>query len=186
MRQGLGRKLTYLDLPEEPTDGKRYEIIRGRVYVTPSPRRAHQIISVRLERALADYFEPRGMMMLHAPIDVILTAEDIFVPDIVVFDPGADDSERGIERPPLLIVEILSPSTRGRDLRLKHGRYGELGVEHYWIVDPREKSVTCFKLEGDTYLTRVRSISDRLLRHPDFDGMAIDVGMLWPRPRRSA
>ena len=181
MPHGLARKLTYSDLPEEPTDGKRYEIIRGRLYVTPSPRRAHQIISVRLERALENYFEPRGRMMLHAPIDVILTAHDIFVPDIVVFDPKIDDSERGIEHPPLLVVEILSPSTRGRDLRLKHVRYSELGIDHYWVVDPRELSLTCFMLEGETYRMRVPPVAEGLLRHPDFEGMAIDVGRLWPR-----
>ena len=181
MSHGLARKLTYSDLPEEPTDGKRYEIIRGRLYVTPSPNRAHQVISVRLERALADYFEPRGRMMLHAPVDVILATHDIFVPDIVVFDPEIDTSERGIERPPLLVVEILSPSTRRRDLQLKHTRYRELAIKHYWVVDPAGRLVTCFKRHGDTYRTRVPAVSEGFLRHPDFDGMAIDVGRLWPR-----
>ncbi|HEX4824764.1 MAG TPA: Uma2 family endonuclease [Candidatus Polarisedimenticolaceae bacterium] len=178
----LERKLTYADLPEEPTDGKRYEIIRGRLYVTPAPDRAHQIISFRLERDLADYFEPLGLMILHAPIDMILATHDIFVPDIVVIDPVADDSKRGVERPPLLAVEILSPSTRGRDLNLKHRRYGELAIKHYWVVDPVERSVTCFKRHGDKYRIRVPAVFKGFLRHPDFDGMTINVGRIWPKP----
>src|SRR5262245_16997193 len=131
MPHGLARNLMYSDLPET-NDGKRYEIIRGRLYVTPSPRLSHQRVSIRLERALHDYFVPRRLEMLHAPVDVILSDHDVFVPDIVVFDPVVDDSERGVERPPLSVVEILSPSTRRRDLGVKYRRYAELGVEHCW------------------------------------------------------
>ncbi|HEX4824765.1 MAG TPA: Uma2 family endonuclease [Candidatus Polarisedimenticolaceae bacterium] len=178
MPHGLARKLTYSDLPPEPTDGRRYELIRGRLFVNPSPNTIHQLISMRLSVTLYGYFETRGHRVFQAPTDVILTPGDVFIPDIVV--AALDDiTIRGIERPPLIAVEILSPSTRRNDLRLKKTRYAELGIPHYWIVDPGERWVECHRLERRRYASLLGVASDGVLTHPEFDGLTIDVGALW-------
>ena len=53
---------------------------------------------------------------------------------------------------PLLAVEILSPSTRHIDMGSTWLRYATGGIEHYWVIDPDEPSITAWSLRGDTYL----------------------------------
>ncbi len=63
---------------------------------------------------------------------------------------------RAIERPPLLVVEVLSPSGRGRDLSGKCRIYAEGGAAWYWVVDPDEPSLTVLRLVGDAYEEEAR------------------------------
>src|SRR5262245_61435976 len=113
MAPAPNRKLVYDDLLDTPADGKRYELIEGDLFVNPSPNPIHQRVSRRLERQLEDYFHGRSIgEVFYAPIDVILTPGDVFVPDLIVVADPSHISKRGIEKPPLLAVEILSPSTK--------------------------------------------------------------------------
>ena len=138
MAPELKGKLDYADYLATPDDGKRYEIVDGDLRVTPSPSPMHQRISRRLQRQLEDYFHGRAIgEVFDAPIDLILTNHDVFVPDLLVVSDPDLVSRRGIDGPPVLIVEILSPATRTQDRGVKARRYAELGVEQYWIVDRR-------------------------------------------------
>src|SRR5262249_34678969 len=101
------------------------------------------------------------------------------VPDLVVARDLSDITLRGIEGPPLLAVEILSPSTRHADLRLKYDRCAELEIEHYWIADPGKRTLSCFKLNHKRYELRVPAASGGALTHPDFEAMTIEVDVLW-------
>ena len=174
------RKLTYSDLQVTPDDGRRYELVRGALLVTPSPRPDHQRISKRLLLQLDDYFERMKLgEVFTAPTDVILTDEDVFVPDLlVVADPG-HVTDRAIEAPPLLVVEILSPSTRRQDRGIKASRYAELGVAHFWIVDPEQRRLECFRLEKGAFRLCASAEGDRSLAHPDWAGLVIDLAVLW-------
>jgi Uma2 family endonuclease len=150
MITGLKQKLDYDDYSGIPPDGKRYEILEGDLYVTPAPSPTHQRISRRLERVLEDYFHPRRLgEVFDAPIDAILTPNDVVQPDLVVVANAAQISARGIEGAPLLMVEILSTSTRSQDRTVKARRYAALGVRHYWIVDPDAKALECYAWEQD-------------------------------------
>jgi len=180
MGSELKRKLDYSDLQVTPDDGKRYELVDGELFVTPSPTPRHQRISKRLEVLLMKYFEGRSIgEVFHAPIDLILTNQDVVVPDILVVSDPSHISKRGIEKPPLLVVEILSPSTRRRDRGLKAQRYAELRVQHYWIVDPAKKRIECHRLAGGVFRRVVEAEGDATLVHPDWDGLAVDLGALW-------
>jgi Uma2 family endonuclease len=176
----LKRKLDYSDLQVTPDDGKRYELVRGDLLVTPSPSTRHQRISRELLVQLMSYFHGRSLgEVFDAPTDLILSGQDVFVPDLLVAaDPG-DVSERGIEKPPLLVVEILSPSTRGVDRGLKAKRYAELGVLNYWLVDPELQSVECHRLQDGAFRLVVEGRGDATLVHPDWDGLSIDLAYLW-------
>lgn len=179
MATRVRRKLGYEDYARLPDD-KRYEILDGETYVTPSPNPLHQRVSKRLERCLENHFEPRGLgEVFHAPIDLILGPHDIAVPDIVVVSAPGQISDRGIEGAVLLVVEILSPSTRARDRGVKARRYAALGVAHYWIVDPRAQTVECRRLERGAYQLVVKVSAPDLLRHPAWPDLAVDLGALW-------
>lgn len=180
MRSDPSRRLQYADLQFTPDDGKRYELVRGILLVTPSPSPLHQRISKRLQRQLEAYFEARSVgEVFNAPTDLILTNEDVFVPDLLVVRDPKDVSGRGIEGPPLLVVEILSPSTRKQDRGSKAQRYAELGVAHYWIVDPDAKRIECQRLSGGAFRPRIQAEGDTALAHLDWDGLVVDLAALW-------
>jgi len=180
MASELKRKLDYSDLLVTPNDGKRYELVRGDLFVNPSPSPVHQRISRRLQRQLEDYFHERSIgEVFNAPIDLILTMQDVFVPDLLVVADPSHITKRGIESPPLLVVEILSPSTRKVDRGLKPQRYAELGVSHYWIVDPEQKRLECHRLVEGAFRPLVTAEGDATLAHPDWNGLVVDLAVLW-------
>jgi Uma2 family endonuclease len=180
MPQGLKQKLDYYDLAHTPDDNRRYEVLDGSLLVTPSPRPLHQRVSKRLQRQLEAYFEDGGRgEVFNAPVDVILTLHDVVVPDLVVVTTPPQVTERAIEGAPAIIVEILSPSTRMRDRKLKAERYAALGVPHYWIVDPVAKSLECYRLESTRYATVLTAESPVRVTHPDWPGMTIDLAAIW-------
>ena len=180
MATELKPKLDYDDYLRLPDDGKRYEILDGELYVTPAPSPLHQRVSKRLQRKLEDYFEARGLgEVFNAPIDMILGRHDVAQPDIlVVTDPG-QISGRGIEGAPLLVVEVLSPSTRRHDREVKMRRYAALGIPHYWIVDPVGKWIACYRREGDTYRHVLTSEGDTQLTPADWPDLTISLADLW-------
>jgi Uma2 family endonuclease len=176
----LKRKLDYSDLQVTPDDGTRYELVRGEILVTPSPSPVHQRISKRLQRQLEAYFETRSLgEVFDAPIDLILTERDVFVPDLVVVCDPSHISKRGIEGPPALVVEILSPSTRGQDRGMKARRYAELGVQHYWVVDPDRQRLECHRLAVGAFRPLVNAEGETTLEHPSWDGLIVDLAALW-------
>ena len=180
MATRLRRKLGYEDYARIPDEGKRHEILDGELYVTPAPTPLHQSLSKRLQRRLEDHFEGRGLgEVFDAPIDMILGQHDIAQPDILVVADPVQISGRGIEGAPLLIVEVLSPSTRAQDRGIKLRRYATLGVAHYWILDPDGESLECLRLEGDTYRPVADARAPGTLAHPDWPDLRIDLGALW-------
>jgi Uma2 family endonuclease len=173
-------KLEYNDLAQTPDDNRRYELLDGALFVTPSPRPLHQRVSKRLQRQLEAYFEDTGMgEVFNAPVDVILTMHDVVVPDLVVVTTPPQITDRAIEGAPALIVEILSPSTSARDRTLKAERYATLGVAHYWIVDPQRKTIECYRLRGPRYVPVTAAKGPGDLTHPDWPDMTIDLAAIW-------
>jgi Uma2 family endonuclease len=180
MSHGLNRKFDYSDIVARDGDGKRYELVDGELLVNPSPSPMHQRVSRRLQRQLEDYFAERNLgEVFNAPLDVILTMHDVFEPDLLVVADPSHISRRGIEHPPLLVVEILSPSTRRVDRGFKFRRYAALGVQHCWIVDPDENRLECFRMVTGKFEPVVDARGDTTLAHPDWDGLVIDLAALW-------
>jgi Uma2 family endonuclease len=160
-RGGEGFTRADLDAMAAADDHRRYELIDGAIVVTPSPVPTHQIISSNLFTLLRDRCAP-DLRVLYAPLDVVLADDTVVVPDLIVArrsDFGAKD----LPVPPLLAVEILSPSTRRIDLTLKRARYEGAGVPSYWVVDPVDLSVTVWELEGTAYVETVRAVGDTML-----------------------
>jgi Uma2 family endonuclease len=180
MATELKRKLDYDDYRRLPDDGKRYEILDGELYVTPAPSPLHQRVSKRLQRKLEDYFEARGLgEVFNAPIDMILGRHDVAQPDILVVANPSQISGRGIEGAPLLVVEVLFPSTRRHDREVKMRRYAALASPHYWIVDPEGKWIACYRLAGDSYRQLIECEGDVQLVPEDWPDLIIALADLW-------
>lgn len=142
------RKLTYDDYLRFPDDNLRHEIIDGEHFVTPSPVTRHQRISRDLQYALMRHLDdhPTGEVF-SAPFDVLLSEFNVFVPDLIYLSRERAHflTSKNLQGPPDLVVEILSPGTRRRDLLLKRDVYERVGVIEYWIVDPQRNVVMVYR-----------------------------------------
>ena len=180
MITGIKQKLDYDDYAGIPPDRNRYEIIEGELYVTPAPSPLHQRVSKRLQRQLEAYFEGRGLgEVFDAPVDLILTHHDVVQPDLVVVAEPRQVSARGIEGAPLLVVEVLSPSTRVQDRTVKARRYAAVGIPHYWIVDPEARRIECYRVDSGAYVAACEGEGDATIALPDWQGLMIALSDLW-------
>jgi Uma2 family endonuclease len=134
------------DLPEGST--ARYELVDGALLVSAEPSLQHQRIAAQLLRLLADAAPPSLEVFL--PVDVRLSPVRQLAPDVTVVR-REDASGRRLQGTPVLVVEVLSPSTRTVDLTLKRRVLEEAGVPSYWLVEPDDGVVTVLELVDGTY-----------------------------------
>lgn len=153
-RERSSTKLTYADYVALPDDGLRHEIIDGEHYVTPSPATRHQRISRNLLHLIQTYLDTHPIgEILGAPFDALLSEFDIVVPDILYLSRERVRflTEKNLQGPPDLVIEILSPSTRSRDERLKRDLYERVGVQEYWLVDPLRDVILVYRRETSRF-----------------------------------
>ena len=137
------------DLELMPDDGHRYELLDGTLLVSPAPRPLHQRVVGNLHVLLRTGC-PAELEVLFAPLDVVLAHDTVLEPDLLIA-PRDQFTARDLQGPPLLAVEVLSPSTRRIDLLLKRDRLEEAGCPSYWLVDPDEPSLTALELVDGRY-----------------------------------
>ena len=141
-------KLTYADYVRIPDDGKRHEIIDGVHYVSPSPVTRHQRVVLRLAHLIAGYLEshPVGEAFV-APFDILLSKFDIVVPDLIYLanEHAHFLTDKNLQGPPDLVIEIVSPGTKRRDEHLKRDLYERVGVGEYWLVDPKRNILVVYR-----------------------------------------
>lgn len=153
---------TYDDLFDLPDDGKRYEIIEGVLYEMPAPRPEHAFIIANLMFWLAPLVRALGGKLAPAPIDLFLQGANPVQPDLLVLfaDQLGQVSERGIEGPPTVVIEVLSPSNIDHDRLVKRSLYARGGVPEYWIIDPRAETVEVLMLHQGQYLRHLLASGD--------------------------
>ncbi len=105
-----GRPFTVADLERTPDDGRRYELIDGVLIVSAAPGRLHQRVVGRLYRLLDDAC-PAELEVLMAPFGIVFGDDTELQPDVLVAR-RADLTDKNLPAPPVLAVEVLSPSTR--------------------------------------------------------------------------
>lgn len=147
---------TYDTYAAMPDDGNRYEIVDGTLeLMSPGPSPTHQTISTELVFLLKQTCKSE-YMIYHAPLDVILSQIDVRQPDIAMVQRNRLSivTGRGIEGPPDLVVEVLSPGSRKRDKIGKMHTYARYAVPEYWIVDPAARLLEQYDLQGDNFALR--------------------------------
>jgi Uma2 family endonuclease len=138
---------TYAEYARLPDDGNRYEVIDGEVCMTPAPGPNHQRIAAELFVTLRAYVKQHRLGEMLWDVDLLFVSGQYLRPDMVFVPTASLDgiTDRGVESPPGLIVEVLSPHSRRIDLELKPPRYRDFGVPEYWVLDPARKSVEVFR-----------------------------------------
>ena len=141
--------------------GMRRELVDGVLIVSPYASRRHALAAHRLSQLLDDGCPP-GLLVFGSPNNVDREPATNLQPDLTVFRAQDIDAPATIARP-LLVVEILSPSTRRFDLTLKRQIYAEMGIPSYWLVDIEVPSVTVLELAGEEYAEAARCEADEPL-----------------------
>ncbi|MEG2018234.1 MAG: Uma2 family endonuclease, partial [Clostridium sp.] len=85
-------------------------------------------------------------------IDVYLDENNRVIPDLSVLCDKSKFTDRGYEGIPKLMVEVISPSSVKRDRFVKKALYERMGVEHYWLIDPRNKIIEIYNLKDSLYV----------------------------------
>ncbi len=131
----------YMRLPE----GFPAQLIEGCLVREPAPTFNHRCVQMRLSSTVAALVGSRRAVM--APLDILIDDLNIYQPDLVVFArPQSMDTDE-VEIP-ILAMEILSPSTEGRDRNVKTRRLLGAGVREVWLIDPREATIEIHTVNG--------------------------------------
>lgn len=133
---------TVADLERFSRDGRRYEVLFGELLVTPMPSVAHQWGAGHLFRVIAQWCDANTGWSCFAPGGVYISETTWLEPDIVVYPVPISSGLTWATMPaPVLVVEVLSPSTRRRDRYRKRPAYLTHGVGEVWLLDQDERTV---------------------------------------------
>jgi len=143
-QQGTYTLADYYAWPEE----ERIELIDGVIYDMAAPASVHQLLAGALHATLLQHVLQHGgaCTPIVSPIDVQLDRDDrtMVQPDVVIVCDKSQITPKGIYGAPDFVAEVLSPSTRRKDLIIKLNKYMAAGVREYWLIDPDSKTVTVY------------------------------------------
>jgi Uma2 family endonuclease len=167
----------YSDYARLPDDGNRYEVIDGELLVTPSPSPQHQRMSFRLAMLLEAFVSRHALGLVLYDVDLLFQTGQFLRPDILVVPessrPGI--TRRGIEMPPSLVIEILSPTSAAIDKVKKPTRYGDFGIPEYWVLDAEERCAWVWRFAAGA--TEAERVEGRLTWKPTGTSEALVIDL---------
>ncbi|WP_026497330.1 Uma2 family endonuclease [Butyrivibrio sp. WCD3002] len=139
----------YYALPED----QWVELIDGVFYDMTAPRPVHQIISSAVFNTIYNFIRSNkgDCIPLYSPIDVQLDCDDrtMVQPDVVIVCDEDKIRDRVIYGAPDFVLEILSPSTRRKDMFIKSEKYCNAGVKEYWMIDPKKRFLIVYNFTDE-------------------------------------
>jgi prevent-host-death family protein len=184
-----GKKVSYeefMEIYEKST--LRMELINGEIYLLSSPNIGHQEILGGLHLIFNEYFKGKKCRVFLAPFDVHFRKKDFSVPDVMQPDVlVACDVEGNVNNKgkymgtPTLVVEILSDSTRSKDMIDKLNTYRLSGVKEYWVADPRQEHILIYEFK-DCEIDRFQAYGKgQIAQSIVFNGLSADIDELFGR-----
>jgi Uma2 family endonuclease len=149
------RRWTVAELAALPYDEwRRYEIIDGELFVSTAPRREHQLACAFSTTELVVWNTRTGLGEVVPGAGIVFTEHDGVIPDVLWISNERlavllDDSGH-LTGAPELVIEVLSPGAANerRDRELKLTLYSDFGVEEYWLLDWRSRTVAINRRDG--------------------------------------
>lgn len=156
----------------------RYEYIDGEVYLLSSPVYSHQVVVSEILAVFHNWFKGKKCRPLTSPFDVTLMKgkdnNNVVQPDIIVIcDTDKIDASGKYQGVPALTVEVLSRSTRRKDMLKKLDLYMQTGVKEYWMVDPDKKEVAVYSFEKHDIADHNTYIGDMVVKSKVFAGLEV-------------
>jgi len=150
-------------------DDIRWELIDGIPYLMGAPNREHQELLGNLYLLFGTFLKGKHCKVFFAPFDVRLNFDTldntVVQPDLMIVCDHNKLDKAGIKGVPEMLVEILSPSTSKHDKTLKYETYRKNGVQEYWILDPKTKTLTVNLLNNGVYISHPYTIKDTVPVH---------------------
>jgi Uma2 family endonuclease len=173
-------KLTYDEFQTLPRDGsKRFELIEGEVFMTPSPNTKHQLAASNLHFALRKFVQERNLgRVFFAPYDIVFSKWTALEPDLLFIrrERLSIITDANVQGAPDFVIEILSPSNRAYDRETKHRVYEQAAVAEIWYVDPEERSVEILNLGSDRhYEATARLTGGAAIVSKTFPGLSLSL-----------
>lgn len=159
----LFQQWTVDDLAHLPEDGNRYELLDGRLIVSPAPIPLHQDAVLAICDALREAC-PADLKVFLAPIDYEISRNTSLQPDVVVMRRAGVDRLKPLRTPAVLVVEVVSKGSRTMDPKGKPPAYGRSGVEHYWTFDPSKPHFVARRWCDDGYVTVAEASGGQRIR----------------------
>lgn len=177
----------YMELVE--SSDQRYELIDGEIYLLASPSFTHQVVVNEISGHFYNYFRGKPCRSLTAPLDIRLFGfatkfeEDpnVVQPDVVVIcDEDKVNEKNKYEGIPTLVVEVLSPSTKGKDLAAKLNLYMKSGVLEYWVVNLENKTILQYSFSKERDIDNLISLrSGDIIQSTIFQGLELPLNSLF-------
>lgn len=180
------RPATLADIEALP-EGVVGEIIDGTLYVHPRPRPGHSDILTELASELRGPFHHGrggpGGWIIHVEPGIRLPDAPEFAPDLAGW--RRERVPRGIPDGSWTLVpdwacEVLSPSTRAYDQRIKRPFYARIGVQHLWFIDLEAQTLSVSELREGHWLELGVYGEDDVIRAAPFEAIELRLGDLWP------
>ena len=147
-------------------DDQRVELIDGDFFVMESPSHIHQLLVTSISTALFNYVSANhgNCLPIVSPMDVQLDRDDktMLQPDILVVCDRSKFNDRCVYGAPDMVIEIMSPGTRKKDMSLKLAKYCQAGVREYWLVDPGKKQVIVYCFTEDDFDLSIYTFEDQV------------------------
>lgn len=158
-----------------PEDGRRYEVIDGRLYVTPVPPVVHQEVMGRVLAAIARYADTHDLgRVIIGPVGVRLPGQPVpLLPDIVFISKGRLDiiGEAYVEGAPDLVVEVTAADSSPFDRHEKRRVYEQAAVPEYWLLDYQKRAAEVYWLSENQYQRQPGAV----IQSAALPGLAIDA-----------
>ena len=177
---------TIRDLDVLPqSEGTRYELIDGELFVTRSPHRKHQLVSGKIFSALDDWSVTSQLGQAIPAPGIVPSDADNVIPDVVWVSAARlsqiEDEAGHFTGFPELVVEVLSPgeSNLRRDREAKLKLYSIQGVQEYWIADRWAQRLEIYCRDRGQLILQVTLLATDDLTSPLLPGFRCRVGRLF-------
>ena len=163
------------------------EFTDGHVQELPTPTFTHQAVLAFLYRLFHEHLDPRGGVAMVAALRLRIRAGKFREPDLLLLRDRSD--ARCEDRYWLgadLVAEVVSPDDPERDLVEKRADYAEAGIPEYWVVDPRDETITVLTLDGNTYVEQGVYRAGESAVSSLLAGFAAEVTAVFDAPRSGA
>ncbi|AYL97756.1 Uma2 family endonuclease [Mucilaginibacter celer] len=160
-------------------EGAPFQLINYDLIMSPSPIPIHQVISVKITQAIANFMDQTNNygFLVSAPMDVKFDEGNILQPDILFIsaDRVTELVKDRVEGAPDIVIEILSPSNAYYDLRQKKDIYEKFGVKEYIIIDPVQENADLYLLQDGAYYLHQKAQKNETLKSVILQGLGIEL-----------
>ena len=182
MASTTSKVVTYAEWLQMPETKGKEEVVDGEIIKMPPVQYDHVHIVHVLQMVLAGQLDPKEIWVLTTIFGLVIREEPLTCrePDLAIFVRKNLIVRDGYFRsPPELVVEVLSPSNRRKDMLRKTEDHESIGVPEFWILSPEARNIEVLQLQ-DGKLCTTLIVNAGQLRPLRFPETVVDVASVWP------